>query len=289
MNKMLVVGGLFLALLVPSAFGGSQRTQATVLCVELHGNPETRFDVKRRPGSKCPRGEDKVTLPRGPRGPAAPAGAQGPAGPQGPAGAAGAKGDAGPAGAAGAKGATGATGPSGPPGQNAAAPEYGVAAVDVTRGGSTSTWSVYSTALGSPLADTTGGTFRFTCSTAQAPCFVAVKAAALSDGAGTVLFYPRVSISKDGTQETAPQPRTYCEYADGSGPTVFKTLTKQPKSATPAYEAVKLDVGTTADCFGVPGGLPGGVVNSIELPPGFYNVTTSVAFHTQAADPPPRD
>ena len=66
MNKMLVVGGLFLALLVPSAFAGSQRTQATVvLCVELHGNPETRFDVKRRRGSKCPRGEDKVTLPRG--------------------------------------------------------------------------------------------------------------------------------------------------------------------------------------------------------------------------------
>ena len=74
MNKMLVVGGLFLALLVPSAFGGSQRTQATVLCVELHGNPETRFDVKRRPGSKCPRGEDKVTLPRGLRGPRGPSG-----------------------------------------------------------------------------------------------------------------------------------------------------------------------------------------------------------------------
>jgi hypothetical protein len=122
MNKMLVVAGLFLALLVPAAFAGSQRTQATVLCVELHGNPETRFDVKRRPGSKCPRGEDKVTLPRGLRGPRGPAGPAGPQGGQGPAGAKGDTGATGPAGAAGvvgatgAKGATGATGPAGPAG-----------------------------------------------------------------------------------------------------------------------------------------------------------------------------
>jgi hypothetical protein len=146
---------------------------------------------------------------------------------------------------------------------------------------------VYSIALGSPLADTTGGTFRFTCGAAQAPCFVAVKAAALSDGGGTVLFYPRVSISMDGTQVTAPQPRQYCEYADGSGLTGFATLTKQPVSATPTYEAVSLDIGGTADCFIPP--PPGGVVDRIELPEGFFNVTTSVAFHTQAASPPPRD
>ena len=124
MNKMLVVGGLFLALLVPSAFAGSQRTQATVvLCVELHGNADTRFDVKRRPGNKCVAGEDRVTVPRGlrgPRGPRGPAGAQGPAGPAGAAGAKGDAGQAGAAGAAGAKGATGPTGPSGPPGQDAA-------------------------------------------------------------------------------------------------------------------------------------------------------------------------
>jgi hypothetical protein len=74
----------------------------------------------------------------------------------------------------------------------------------VTRAGNTSTFAVYSTALGSPLADTTGGTFRFTCDATQAPCFVAVKAAALSDGSGTVLFYPRLSLSKDGTPVTAP-------------------------------------------------------------------------------------
>jgi hypothetical protein len=38
MNKTLIVGGLILALLVPSAFAGSQRTQASVLCVELRGD-----------------------------------------------------------------------------------------------------------------------------------------------------------------------------------------------------------------------------------------------------------
>ena len=89
MNKALVVSVLLLALLVPTAFAGSQRTQASVLCVELRGDADTRFDVKRRPGSRCARGEDRVTLPRGlrgPRGPRGPAGARGPAGPQGPAG-----------------------------------------------------------------------------------------------------------------------------------------------------------------------------------------------------------
>src|SRR5436190_17176406 len=99
MNKTLVVAsGLLLALLVPSAFAGSQKTHAgvsvlrshsSVVCVELTGNAETRYDVKRRPGTKCPRNEAKVNLPRGlrgPRGQRGPAGAQGPAGPQGTAG-----------------------------------------------------------------------------------------------------------------------------------------------------------------------------------------------------------
>ena len=115
---------------------------------------------------------------------------------------------------------------------------------------------------------------------------MAVKAAALSDAAGTVLFYPRISISKDGTL-AAPTPRSYCEYADGSSPAVFATLTKQPKSATPTYQAVSLNIGGTADCV-TPAG-PGGAVASITVPEGFYNVTTSVTFQTGAASSPPRD
>ena len=115
MNKALVVGVLLLALLVPTAFAGSQRTQAAVLCVELRGDADTRFDVKRRSGSRCARGEDRVTLPRGlrgPRGPRGPAGARGPAGPQGLAGPQGPQGPAGAAGAKGDKGDKGDVGPS---------------------------------------------------------------------------------------------------------------------------------------------------------------------------------
>lgn len=113
MNKALVVGGLLLALLVPTAFAGSQRTQASVLCVELRGDADTRFDVKLRSGGRCARGERRVALPRGVKGTAGrrgPPGPRGPAGPQGPAGPAGAAGATGPAGPAGPQG------PQGPPG-----------------------------------------------------------------------------------------------------------------------------------------------------------------------------
>jgi hypothetical protein len=64
-NKALVVGGLLLALLVPSAFAssqktqGSQRAQASVLCVELRGDAETRCDGKFRTGSSCKAGEQR--------------------------------------------------------------------------------------------------------------------------------------------------------------------------------------------------------------------------------------
>ena len=75
MNKALVVGGLLLALLVPTAFAGSQASQATVLCVELQGNADTRYDVKARSSGKCARGERTVALPRGLRGPRGPRGA----------------------------------------------------------------------------------------------------------------------------------------------------------------------------------------------------------------------
>jgi hypothetical protein len=137
-------------------------------------------------------------------------------------------------------------------------------------------FAAYSTTLGSPVADTTGGVFRFTCSAAQAPCSIAVKAAALSDSAGTVRFYPRVLVSKGGDPTVGIAPDENCEYADGSGGTAgLTTLTKQPKSPTPAYEAVSVDIGGSADC-GIPG--PAGVVAAIVVPEGFYNVDASFAF-----------
>jgi hypothetical protein len=109
-GRSFVVGAIVIAALVvvvsSSGRNGASRgtTRATaklVLCVELHGNLETRRDVKLRVHGTCPRGERLIPLPqgrRGPRGPAGPAGAPGPAGAQG------------------AKGDTGARGPVGPPG-----------------------------------------------------------------------------------------------------------------------------------------------------------------------------
>jgi hypothetical protein len=57
-----------------------------------------------------------------------------------------------------------------------------------------------------------GGEFRFTCSPTQAPCKVSIAAAVLSDTTGSALVHARVLIYK----ETANQPETFCEYADGS-------------------------------------------------------------------------
>ena len=135
---------------------------------------------------------------------------------------------------------------------------------------------MYSTVLGSPVVDTTGGTFRFTCNAADLPCSVSVRAAALSDNTGTALFYPRILIERTGTPTAGVQPTLYCEFADGSsGPGGLTTLAKQPKAVLPNFEAVAVNIGGTADC-GVAG--PGGDVASIAVPEGFYNVDASFSF-----------
>lgn len=131
-GRTLAVGAIVMAALVvvlPSSAGrggsskGATRLRAAdtlVVCVELHGNLETRRDLKLRVHGKCPRGERLVPLPRGRRGPR---------GAQGPAGQAGAPGPAGPQGA---KGVAGATGPAGPAGRSVP----GVVVTHVTGGDS---------------------------------------------------------------------------------------------------------------------------------------------------------
>ena len=104
-------------------------------------------------------------------------------------------------------------------------------------------------------------------------CAVAVKAAALSDNSGTVSFWPRILITQD---QTPGGPILFCEYGDGSTNTAPATLPKQPKSATPAYQAVQLNIGGSADCPGLTG--PGGDVDRISLPVGHYNVTATFFF-----------
>jgi Collagen triple helix repeat (20 copies) len=89
--------------LVPTALGGAERSQALTPCIELRGPSHTIRDLKLRQGP-CQRGEQRAALPRGPRGATGARGAAGAAGAAGPAGAAGAAGPAGPAGPAGAAG-----------------------------------------------------------------------------------------------------------------------------------------------------------------------------------------
>jgi S-layer homology domain len=181
----------------------------------------------------------------------------------------------------------GARGPAGPPGEQgppgpAASTEYGVASIEVTKGdGLPLPHAAYSIALGSPVADTTGGVFRMTCDADEAPCTIAVKAAALSDTdiGGTVGFLPRVLVMRGGDIVTEAPDET-CEYADGAGgPAGLVNLTKQALAAVPDYEDIMIDIGGSADCtLGAPG--PGGVVASISVPEGFYNVHASFAFFT---------
>jgi hypothetical protein len=152
--------------------------------------------------------------------------------------------------------------------------EYGVATVNVSRGGAPATaWATYSTALGSPVGDTTGGVFRFTCSTANAPCTVSVSAAILSSWHGTASVYPRVLIYKQDYDTGGPE--VYCEYGDGSTGAAPLALTKQPLSSSPAYTPVPLNIGGSDDC-GLAG--PAGNVNQITVPAGYYDVNSTFLF-----------
>jgi uncharacterized low-complexity protein len=164
-------------------------------CVKSKSNDDVSY-----PGTaNCPKGYTKLVIGQsgedgedgatGPAGPAGPIGATGPAGPigatgpAGPIGATGPAGETGPAGPTGLNGtngidgAIGAQGPQGPQGANSPATQYAVGYVLVKRGlGSPTVWGFYSTSLGSPFDNTASGTFRFTCSTAQAPCVVSLAA-----------------------------------------------------------------------------------------------------------------
>ena len=213
-------------------------------------------------------------------------GAPGTPGAPGANGISGSKGDNGSSGGNGSKGDGGSSGASGHDGSNGsngkdASVAYGVAQVLVQRGtGAAAAWATYSTRLGSPVGDTTSGTFRFSCSDAQAPCKVTVKAAVLQSGTGTTPVYPRVLIQKQ--DYNAGGPSVYCEYGDGStGANAAATdglpaqIANQPSSATPTYTAMQLNIGGSADC-GVPG--PASNVDAIIVPAGRYDVQSTFAF-----------
>jgi hypothetical protein len=243
--------------------------------------------AKGDPGAAGPQGLRGAAGQQGPQGNAGQAGASGKDGEVGPAGAAGKDGESGKDGAAGAQGPQGPAGPAGDPGKDgrdgesgkdgkdAPAPEYGVGGIYVTRGtGQPVRWATYSTRLGSPVGDTTGGTFRFTCTATQASCKIAVQAAVLSDSAaGSYAVYPRVLVQRAGDPDTGNAPQTYCEYADGS--TTSLTPVSLATNPFASNAPLTVNIGGSADC-GLEG--PAGNVNEIVVPKGYYDVMTTFVF-----------
>ena len=157
---------------------------------------------------------------------------------------------------------------------NTAPLSYGVGSVWVKRGTSNPTsWAEFTTTVGAGnnMGDSTGGTFRFTCSDAQAPCQVSAKA--FTDNPD-VFVYPRLDIMRQDLNGGA---ETYCEYADGTdndggAMTVGHTQT-----------ALTLGVGGSLDC-GTSQTLPAsGVVDEIDVPAGHYDVATTFYFKLPVA------
>lgn len=183
----------------------------------------------------------------------------------------GATGPQGPAGPQGPKGDTGATGPQGPAGTNgtnAQALPYGVAQTFVSRGGATATaWDTLSTTLGSPVGDQASGYFRFSCSAAQAPCKISVKAYATADGYSV---YPRLDIQRQDYDTSGPT--GYCEYADGTdnnGGTAALTNTAS---------SVTLGIGGSLDCNAGQTFPTNGIADEIWVPAGRYDVAETFHF-----------
>ena len=82
-------------------------------------------------------------------------------------------------------------------------PESGGAMVFVDRGDGPTPWAVYSAQLGADTGATAGGTFRFSCSAAQAPCKISIGAAVVSDQS-TAVSVPAVYV----VDEPLPSART---------------------------------------------------------------------------------
>lgn len=158
---------------------------------------------------------------------------------------------------------------------SAAPAEYGVAAVIVQRGnGAPAIWGTYSTRLGSPVGDTTGGALRFTCRTADVSCKISVAAAVLSPLPTTpVAFYPRLLVQR---QATGTSPQAYCEYGDGVDSNGFAWVTPQASTTSPNWSPFTIHIGGSADCSGPD--PTAGAVSQITVPVGYYDIFSTFTF-----------
>jgi hypothetical protein len=148
--------------------------------------------------------------------------------------------------------------------------EYGIATVSIKRGAPpASVWATYSTLLGSPVGDNTGGVFRFTCNVSQAPCEISVKAWVT---AGTKGVYPRLLIYKQDAIVHSSPTEDYCEYLDGPGNAVTTASTVVPLAAGGSFDCGTAEVTDHVDPnFGQ-------VVNSYFVGAGYYDVHSTFVF-----------
>ena len=193
------------------------------------------------------------------------------AGAKGDPGSPGAKGDTGSQGIQGIPGSPGTPGTPGAKGDKgdkgdpgtAAAVKYAEGIVQVKRGaGAFTTWATYSTSLGSPYGDTASGTFRFTCSEANAPCSVKLSSAST----GVVTVYPRVLIYKSSLD--TGQIFGQCEYGDGA-------------DNAGSFEAIgdlTVGIGGSLDCGSAQAYPVNGIATQIDVPAGYYDVFSTFTF-----------
>ena len=116
--------------------------------------------------------------------------------------------------------------------------------------------ATYSTTVGSPVGDTTGGTFRFTCT--SAPCKVSATADVLSNATGVAHVYPRILIQSEN-------PQAFCEYADGAdNSSDADSISRVAMSTSPStFGALDLGIGGSLDCNAGQTYPAGGVVQEI--------------------------
>ncbi len=109
-------------------------------------------------------------------------------------------------------------------------------------------WGFFSTEIGSPVGDTTGGSFRFTCTVAHVNCTVTIRAWVISDtSTDLALFHPRILLTRGGN-EVIEGPELYCEYGDG--PFQFIPRESFPSDPLEPRDDLPFNIGSTADCGG---------------------------------------
>jgi hypothetical protein len=230
-GKMLVLGVsvvtlVGLSVLVTGGFAESPNEASSIVaqakkkgfvpvCTQRSGHNQSKGDLNVRLRKFCAKGQKPLKLATWPV-----KGKRGPQGPQGP------------------------QGPPGPPSADGPAAEYGVANVFVDKEtGNPVRYATYSVELGSPVGTSTGGQFRFTCTAAQSPCRVSLKAAVLSARSGEALVYPRVLIHR---QDSGSSPMTYCEYANGGVNRVSRV--ELGTGADEIRETLTMNIGGSLDC-----------------------------------------